>query len=57
MDAGVVNKNALNVKETKKIITDTFRQLGLIDESYTGEVTIGLNDGGVMFIRKSETLK
>jgi len=41
----------------KRTIADTFRQLGLVDETYTGEVTVGFTSGGVMFIRKSETLK
>jgi hypothetical protein len=50
-------KKNLDVKKTKKIIADTFKQLGLTDETYTGEVTVGLNNGGVLFIRKSETLK
>ncbi len=49
--------NALDVKETKRVIAETLKQVGLIDEAYTGEVTVGLNNGGVMFIRKSETLK
>lgn len=46
-----------DIKGLKKTIGETFRQTGLIDETYTGEVTVGLNNGGVMFIRKSETLK
>ncbi|HEX9021656.1 MAG TPA: hypothetical protein VF903_10400, partial [Nitrospirota bacterium] len=50
-------KGVADIKETKKIIAETLRQTGIIDEKYTGEVTVGINDGGVMFIRKSETLK
>lgn len=50
-------KNAKDMKETKQVLADMLRQVRLIDETYTGEVTIGLNNGGVMFIRKSETLK
>ena len=57
MDTGGVRKSPMDIKGTKKIIADTFREIGLIDGSYTGEVTIGLNDGGVVFIRKSETYK
>ncbi len=49
--------SAKDMKETKKIIADTFKQIGLIDETYTGEITIGITNGGVMFIRKSETLR
>ncbi len=57
MCAGEPKRDVADIKETKKIIAETFRQTGLIDESYSGEVTIGLNNGGVMFIRRSETLK
>lgn len=57
MCAGEAKRGVADIKETKKIIAETLRQAGLIDETYTGEVTIGLNNGGVMFIRKSETLK
>lgn len=46
-----------NIQGIKRIIADTFKKVGLIDETYTGEVTVGINDGGIMFIRKSETLK
>jgi hypothetical protein len=52
-----LQKNRVDVKEIKKIIADAFKQAGLIDEIYSGEVTVGINNGGVMFIRKSETLK
>ena len=48
---------SVDMKETKKVIAETLKQVKLIDETYTGEVTVGLNNGGVMFIRKSETLK
>lgn len=48
---------AINMKETKRVIAETLRQMGLIHETYTGEVTVGFNNGGVLFIRKSETLK
>jgi hypothetical protein len=44
-------------KEMKKIIADILRQIKLIKDNYTGEITIGINDGGVTYIRKSETLK
>lgn len=51
------NSNGRDIAEAKRIIADTFRQIGIINEIYTGEVTVGFNSGGVMFIRKSETLK
>jgi len=46
-----------DIKEAKKAIADAFKRTGLIREGYTGEVTVGLTNGGIMFIRKSETLK
>lgn len=57
MRAEEVKKGFVDLKETKRLIADTFKQTGLICESYTGEVTVGITDGGVTFIRKSETLK
>jgi len=57
MEAVGEKRSITDIKGAKRIIAETFRQIGLIDESYTGEVTVGLNDGGVLFIRKSETLK
>lgn len=53
----VSKKGVADIKETKRTIADAFRQAGIIDETYTGEVTVGINDGGITFIRKSETLK
>ena len=38
-------------------MADMVKQVRLIDEAYTGEVTVGFNHGGVTLIRKSETLK
>ncbi len=57
MYASDAKKGAPDVKETKRVIAETLKQVKLIDETYTGEVTVGFNNGGVMFIRKSETLK
>lgn len=57
MGAGKTCEGAKDVKETKKALADSLKRIGLIDESYTGEVTVGITNGGVMFIRKSETLK
>jgi hypothetical protein len=44
-------------KEWKRILVEVLKKLELIDERWTGEITIGINEGGVRFIRKSETLK
>lgn len=57
MNADRTNKSRKDMTTAKRIIADTFRQLGLINETYTGEVTVGFTSGGVMFLRKSETLK
>jgi hypothetical protein len=46
-----------DIKDAKKIIADTLKQTRLIGERYTGELTVGFSDGGVIFIRKSETIK
>jgi hypothetical protein len=45
------------VKEIKKILAETLKRINLVNDTYTGEVTLGLTDGGVTYIRKSETLK
>jgi len=47
----------METKEIKKIIADMLKRIELVGEHYTGEVTLGINDGGVTYIRKSETLK
>ncbi len=47
----------MDPKEMKRMIADILRQMELIKDNYTGEITIGINDGGVTYIRKSETLK
>ncbi len=57
MDVEKKNNKFMDIVATKRIIADTFIQIGLIDETYTGEVTVGFTSGGVIFIRKSETLK
>lgn len=53
----VSKKGVTDIKEAKKVIAETLRQTGIINGTYTGEVTVGINEGGVMFIRKNETLK
>ncbi len=57
MDIGAARTRRVDIKETKKMIAETLKGTGLIDEVYTGEVTLGITAGGVVFIRKSETLK
>jgi len=57
MGADDTRNGSVDMKETKRVIAETLKQVNLIDDTYTGEVTVGLNNGGVMFIRKSETLK
>jgi hypothetical protein len=57
MDADKKNARGRDMAAAKRTIAETFRQLGLTDETYTGEVTVGFNSGGVVFVRKSETLK
>jgi hypothetical protein len=41
----------------KKVLSETLKKLKIIDERWTGEITIGINEGGIRFIRRSETLK
>ncbi|SPQ00497.1 hypothetical protein NBG4_250029 [Candidatus Sulfobium mesophilum] len=41
----------------KKLIADLLKKIGIIDEHFSGELTIGFTDGSIKFIRKSETLK
>ena len=43
--------------DLKKFIAEALKRSGLIPENWTGEITIGVNNGGVVFIRKSETVK
>lgn len=45
------------MKLDKKLLAEILVKLGLIPADFTGELTIGLNSGGVSFVRKSETLK
>jgi len=45
------------VKEIKKVLAETLKRIKLVNDTYTGEVTLGINDGGITYIRKSETLK
>lgn len=41
----------------KKVLAEVLKRLGLIPENWTGEITIGMTNGGVTFVRKSETIK
>lgn len=44
-------------KDKKKLLIMVLVKLGLIPEGWTGEINIGINEGGIRFIRKSETMK
>lgn len=41
----------------KEVLKQAFVKLGLIKERFTGEITIGMTEGGIKFVRKSETIK
>ncbi len=45
------------MKERKEALCEVLKLVKLIDDTFTGEITIGINSGGVTFIRRSETLK
>ncbi len=41
----------------KKLLVDVLKRLKLISDKWTGEITIGITEGGIKFIRRSETIK
>jgi hypothetical protein len=41
----------------KKMISDTFHELHIIPENFSGKVVISFKEGGVSYIEKTETLK
>jgi hypothetical protein len=41
----------------KKLLSEALKKLEIIPDDWTGEITVGLQNGGVVFVRKSETLK
>jgi hypothetical protein len=41
-------------KEWKRILVEILKKLKLIDDRWTGEIVIGINEGIIKFIRRSE---
>lgn len=41
----------------KEVLKQALVKLGIIKDRFTGEITIGMTEGGVKFVRKSETIK
>jgi len=41
----------------KKLLSEALKKLEIIPDDWTGEIIIGLQNGGIVFVRKSETLK
>ena len=50
-------KAGANNLNWKKLLSEALRKLDIIPDGWTGEITIGLQNGGIIFVRKSETLK
>jgi len=50
-------KAGLNSPNWKKLLSGALRKLEIIPDDWTGEITIGIQNGGIVFVRKSETLK
>ncbi|MBI5664076.1 MAG: hypothetical protein HZC49_03140 [Nitrospirae bacterium] len=41
----------------KKLLAEALRKIEIVQDDWTGEITIGMQNGGIIFVRKSETLK
>ncbi|MEZ4600842.1 MAG: hypothetical protein R2940_13730 [Syntrophotaleaceae bacterium] len=52
----VTNIRALN-SVWKKQLCDTFQDLNIIPEKFTGKLVISFKEGGISFIEKTETFK
>jgi hypothetical protein len=52
----VTNIRALN-SVWKKQLCDTFLDLNIIPEKFTGKLVISFKEGGISFIEKTETFK
>jgi hypothetical protein len=52
----VTNIRALN-SVWKKQLCDTFLNLNIVPEKFTGKLVISFKDGGISFIEKTETFK
>jgi len=50
-------KAGINNPNWKKLLSEALRKLEIIPDDWTGEITIGIQNGGIVFVRKSETLK
>lgn len=50
-------KAGINNPNWKRLFSEAFRKLDIIPDDWTGEITIRIQIGGIVFVRKSETLK
>lgn len=50
-------KEGSNNPKWKKALSEALRKLEITPDDWTGEITIGIQNGGIVFVRKSETLK
>jgi hypothetical protein len=50
-------KAGINNPNWKRLLSEALRKLEIIPDDWTGEITIGMQNGGIIFVRKSETLK
>lgn len=41
----------------KKKLCDTFQELHIVPERFTGKLVISFKDGGISFVEKTETFK
>ncbi len=53
----LLGKAGINNLNWKKLLSEALRKLEIIPNDWTGEITIGVQNGGIVFVRKSETLK
>jgi hypothetical protein len=50
-------KTGTNNLNWKKSLSEALRKLEITPDDWTGEITIGVQNGGIIFVRKSETMK
>ncbi|HBH62717.1 MAG TPA: hypothetical protein DDX85_13470 [Nitrospiraceae bacterium] len=53
----LTGKAGINKQNWKRLLSETLRKLEVISDDWTGEISIGVQNGGIVFVRKSETLK
>ncbi len=53
----LLGKAEINDPSWKKLLSDALRKLDIVADDCTGKITIGVQKGGIVFVRKSETLK